>query len=86
VTGIVYAHLPVAAMEQSNSSTLSSQLQPLLDLCEREHYYLSYLAAPAGSDMRPPVPADAPILLMRRVKASLDPSGTFDPGRFMAGI
>jgi len=85
-TGIVYAHLPVAAMEQPSSRTLSSQLQPLLDLCEREHYYLSYLAAPAGSAMRAPVSADAPILLMRRVKASLDPSGTFDPGRFMAGI
>ncbi|HXN09237.1 MAG TPA: FAD-binding oxidoreductase, partial [Candidatus Acidoferrales bacterium] len=85
-TGIVYAHLPVAAMQQSSSSPLSSQLQPLLDLCEREHYYLSYLAAPAGSDLRAPVPADAPILLMRRVKASFDPSGTFDPGRFMAGI
>jgi len=84
--GIVYAHVPVAAMEQSSSDTMSRQLQPLVDLCEREQYYLSYLAAPAGSDLRAPVPADAPILLMRRVKASLDPSGTFDPGRFMAGI
>ena len=85
-SGIVYAHIPVAAMDRSNPSTLSTQLRPLLDLCEREKCYLSYLAAPAGSDQRTPVPADAPILLMRRVKASLDPSGTFDPGRFVAAI
>lgn len=85
-SGIVYAHLPIAAMDRTIASPLSSQLQPLVELCEREHWYFSYLAAPAGSDLRAPVPADAPILLMRRVKASLDPSGTFDPGRFMAGI
>lgn len=83
--GVMYAHLPVASIEQPSSS-IENNLRPLLDVCERECWHLSYLAAPAGSQLRAPVPHNAPISLMRRVKASFDPSGTFNPGRYMAGI
>jgi hypothetical protein len=36
--------------------------------------------------MTAPLPPGAPVALMRKVKAALDPGGTFDPGRFVAGI
>jgi FAD/FMN-containing dehydrogenase len=81
--GIVYAHVPVAA-----DQTHAQRLRELLESCAAERLHLTYLAAPPhlAAGLRSPVPADAPVGLMRRVKASLDPSGTFDPGRFLAGI
>jgi glycolate oxidase FAD binding subunit len=95
--GIVYVHLhrgstvDARSTADTRSTATSAQanafVRPLVELCEREQLYLSYLAAPPEfGSLRAPIPADSPIALMRRVKASLDPSGTFDPGRFVAGI
>ncbi|MDQ6767021.1 MAG: FAD-binding oxidoreductase [Candidatus Eremiobacteraeota bacterium] len=82
-SGVVYAHVPAGP-----DLLTVGQLEPLHLMCEREQLTLAYLAAPAplGVRLRAPVPAHAPLALMRRVKATFDPSGTFDPGRFVAGI
>jgi glycolate oxidase FAD binding subunit len=87
--GIVYAHVPVASEQTlAHEQPVALGLRELLDRCGEEHWNITLLAAPTqvAAGMRSPVPHDAPVALMRRVKASLDPSGTFDPGRFMAGI
>jgi FAD/FMN-containing dehydrogenase len=93
VSGVVYAHAPVAAGAAVHSDAgavefIRPALQTLFDLCERERFTLTFLAAPPslGRGLRAPIPADTPIGLMRRVKATFDPSGTFDPGRFIGGI
>lgn len=87
--GVVYAHVPIAP-DQSRVPELpfGLGLHELLGRCDEERWNLTYLAAPPhlAADLRSPVPKDAPVALMRRVKAALDPSGTFDPGRFLAGI
>jgi len=81
-SGVVYAHV---AADSVPRDPFAGQLERL---CAQERWMLRVLAAPQsfGSNVRAPLPADAPVALWRSVKASLDPSGTFDPGRFLAGI
>ncbi len=83
--GIVYAHVPVAA---ENAATIPEALRSLYEIAERNGYAVNLLSAPPGLGARlhMPVPRSAPVALMRSVKAAFDPSGTFDPGRFVAGI
>ncbi len=81
-SGVVYAHVAAEAVPAHPFAGA------LGDLCERERCSLRVLGAPhaLGSFVQAPLSPDAPVALWRRVKASIDPSGTFDPGRFVAGI
>jgi glycolate oxidase FAD binding subunit len=81
--GVVFAHVDVARQEN-----LAGALAGLVQLLHARKWHLEWLAAPADlrAGLRQPVPDDAPLLLMRRIKAALDPTGTFDPGRFLAGM
>lgn len=85
--GIAFAHVPVAS-EFIRPNNVINGFRLLAERCEKENWSLTYLAAPPhlGARLRSPVPAQAPVALMRRIKAAFDPSGTFDPGRFLAGI
>jgi glycolate oxidase len=91
--GIVYASIPVAAdalarIDSRQSDELLAGVSELLDRGEMNGWSLSYLAAPpvVAPRLRFPVDDRTPIAMMRRIKAALDPSGTFDPGRFVSGI
>lgn len=80
--GLVFVHID-ARDDHPRRAALE-----LEQTCSRPHRTLEYLAAPLElcRDLRQPLPSGAPVLLARRVKAALDPSGTFDPGRLAGGI
>lgn len=82
-SGVVYAHVPFA-----QGRLARSDVRRLGERCDGEGFSLSFLAAPPqlAAGLHQPQPPGAPVALMRRVKAALDPSGTFDPGRLIAGI
>jgi glycolate oxidase FAD binding subunit len=82
-SGVVFIHADVAQQPE-----LLGSLQSLWSECQTRAWSLEWLAAPLrlAATLRQPVPDTAPLLLMRRVKAALDPTGTFDPGRFLGGI
>jgi glycolate oxidase FAD binding subunit len=90
-TGIVYAHVPWPGMGDASApherGLLERAARSLLEQLLSQGHHAKILAAPAefGAIVTPLAPS-APVALMRRVKAALDPSGTFDPGRFVAGI
>jgi glycolate oxidase FAD binding subunit len=87
--GVVFAHVPLAPDQNlAPELPLRRGLHELLGRCDEARWSFTYLAAPPylAAGLRSPVPKDAPIALMRKVKAALDPSGSFDPGRFLAGI
>jgi len=81
--GIVYAHLPA-----DNAQSALACAESLLEKCASSGWQAEFLSAPPAlvQQLFQPVPAQAPLRLMRRVKAGLDPTGTFDPGRLLAGI
>ena len=89
-TGVVYAHVPWPNEDEPSMlerARLTSGLRSLFEVCANQNYHVRMLASPAGfGAIAAPLPAHAPIALMRRLKAALDPTGTFDPGRFAAGI
>ncbi len=84
-TGTIFAAAPVVGEPEADPVQRAARLE---EECRKAGWALAYLAAPqhlAGL-LRQPVPQGAPVSLMRRVKAALDPSGTFNPGVFLAGI
>jgi len=86
-TGMTYVHVPVEGAGDA-ARDVRRGLGRLETLCEREEHAMQILAAPPvlGRIEQPPLPPRAPVALMRAVKAAFDPSGTFDPGRFISGI
>ena len=88
--GLTFAHVPIHPVEGAVSTPLDvrERLAQLEARCQSEDHTMQILAAPPalGRIEQPPLPPRAPVALMRAVKASFDPSGTFDPGRFVNGI
>jgi glycolate oxidase FAD binding subunit len=84
-TGTIFAALPIPSEPEADPMPLVAALG---NECRKGGWALAYLAAPPHlvGCLRQPVPKSAPVSLMRRVKAALDPSGTFNPGVFLAGI
>jgi FAD/FMN-containing dehydrogenase len=80
--GVLFAHLP------AYEADVVSKLISLSELCRREHWTMAILSAPAAfaAHLRQPIATDVPIALLRKVKAALDPTGTFDPGRLLGAI
>jgi glycolate oxidase FAD binding subunit len=82
-SGVVFVRVDV-----EQQADVAGSLDSLWSECRTRATSLEWLSAPPvlGASLRQPVPDTAPLLLMRRVKAALDPTGTFDPGRFLGGI
>lgn len=87
VLGTVFAHVPAGHWGQVQRSDLHG-LKDFEHHCDGAGWEVEYLAAPPAlaCQLYQPVSSRAPLSLMRRVKSALDPTGTFDPGRFLAGI
>lgn len=89
-TGVVYLHLPwppSAEPPTAERAGLAIRLRSLFERCAAQDYHVKMLAAPSDlGAIASPLPAHAPIGIMRKIKAAFDPTGTFDPGRFVAGI
>ncbi|MDQ6779856.1 MAG: FAD-binding oxidoreductase [Candidatus Eremiobacteraeota bacterium] len=82
-SGIVYAHVPI----DTGDVLARAAVAQLLQKCTASQWSVEFLSAPpALRDMPQPPAAASALPLMRRIKAALDPSGTFDPGGFLAGI
>jgi glycolate oxidase FAD binding subunit len=77
--GVVFAHIPADAVSQPGS---------LWKQCADSGWTATFLSAPPAraAECIAPLPAHSPIKLERRLKASFDPAGAFDPGRFWGGI
>jgi glycolate dehydrogenase FAD-binding subunit len=89
-SGLTFAHVPIPPVEGAAGVALDvhERLARLEALCQGEGHTMQILAAPPslGRIEQPPLPPHAPVAMMRALKASFDPSGTFDPGRFVSGI
>ena len=77
--GVVFAHIPADAPSQPGS---------LWKQCADNGWTATFVSAPPAraDEYIAPLPARNPIKLERRLKASFDPAGAFDPGRFWGGI
>ncbi len=82
-SGVVFIHI-----DATHHDDLTETLRLMQGEGEAKGWSIAYVRAPLplGAKLRQPVPPNAPLLLMRRVKAAFDPTGTFDPGRFLGGI
>ena len=82
IAGVVFVHIDARAGQAESSA---AQIERV---CSQRGWTLEYLAAPLelARVLRQPVAPSAPLFLLRRMKAALDPTGTFDPGRLAGGI
>ncbi|MBV8669790.1 MAG: FAD-binding oxidoreductase [Candidatus Eremiobacteraeota bacterium] len=90
-TGIVYAHVPWPGAGDPSAPherrLAERAARSLLEQFSAQGHHVKVLSAPVElGTLVAPLSQSAPVALMRRVKAALDPNGTFDPGRFVAGI
>jgi len=98
-SGIVYAHIPLAALEpMARANGEPAHIEPLRRSYQRAGWSEVVLSAPpapasvSSSLLHPStLPAyvaarEAPTRLFRAVKAALDPAGTLDPGRLPGGV
>lgn len=78
--GVLFAHVPAAAA--------SAQPATLWQHCAANQWTAEFLSTPVRrrEEFIAPLPAGLAMKLQRRLKAELDPTGTFDPGGFMGGI
>ncbi|MBC5806795.1 MAG: hypothetical protein DLM53_05575 [Candidatus Eremiobacter antarcticus] len=83
--GLTFVHVRADAHV---STAAPSGLRAFANACEAHGWSVEFLFAPPqiGEHLLPALPLRAPIALMRKLKAAFDPSGTFDPGRFLGGI
>jgi glycolate oxidase FAD binding subunit len=89
--GITFVHarsVPAQAAAKASEEEAAHRLRAFVENCQAEGWTSEFLFAPPqlGRFLWPPVPPRAPIELMRKLKAAFDPSGTFDPGRFLGAI
>lgn len=81
--GLSYAQVPV-----SDALRAFVRCESFAQKCAASGWQLEYLSAPPALQalLGQPVSPGMPLTLMRRLKAALDPTGTFDAGRFWAAI
>jgi glycolate oxidase FAD binding subunit len=86
--GIVYAHVPAAALAAVQTPAAAQALQELWHQCSARDWSAEYVSLPpaAAAVSAPPLETSLPLALMRRVKAALDPADVLDPGRFLGGL
>ena len=77
--GVVFAHIPAEDASQPGA---------LWKRCSDNGWTAVFLSAPPAQadECIAPLPAHRPIKLERRLKASFDPAGAFDPGRYWGGV
>ncbi|HME82629.1 MAG TPA: FAD-binding oxidoreductase [Candidatus Eremiobacteraceae bacterium] len=78
--GVLLAHIPAASA--------SPQPGALWHACADNQWTVEFLSAPyaRAQEFIAPLPAGLPMKVQRRLKAALDPAGTFDAGGFIGGI
>jgi glycolate dehydrogenase FAD-binding subunit len=82
-TGIVYAHVPLAANDRQTFS-----VSALFERCKGAQWSATVVSVPSGTRLCDPASSQSalPVRLIRAVKAAFDPAGVLDPGRLPGGV